>query len=151
MESPETGQEQRRRHTDITHTFESSDGRKAYVVKILNRWVVQDSEIQELGMELSQYSKQYPRHEICIDLSGVDFLSAGSCGKFITLHQKIRANVEQPLYLVGLHPEIYEVLEITKLSKVFEVRRTVEEYRIERGFIPLGKQEDLSPEKVTES
>ena len=62
------------------------------------------------------------RRRIILDFRNVDYLSSAALGKFITLNKKV-AGAGGKLVLCNIDPNIYEVFEITKLNKLFNIQR----------------------------
>ena len=55
-----------------------------------------------------------------MNFGNVEYLSSAALGKRITLNKKLQA-VGGGLILCNIDPQIYEVFEITKLNKVFNI------------------------------
>lgn len=119
------------------------------VVKILVPKIVEDIAIQQLGQELSDYIRHDtpnsgPSADCCINFSEVEFLGAAALGRLMTLDRKLTANGQSPLAFANVCPAIYEVLDITKLTKRFQVYRTVAEYL---SRLNQGRQESYIPQQ----
>jgi anti-sigma B factor antagonist len=56
-----------------------------------------------------------------LNVSNVEFLSSAALGKLITLDRKVKA-AKGRLKMSNIRPEIFEVFQITKLNKVFDIR-----------------------------
>jgi anti-sigma B factor antagonist len=91
------------------------------VVKFLDKKILDEASIQELGMELFGLVEQDNRRSILLNFSNVEFLSSAALGKLITLDRKVKA-AKGRLKLSNIRPEIFEVFQITKLNKVFDIR-----------------------------
>jgi anti-sigma B factor antagonist len=57
-----------------------------------------------------------------LNFSNVEFLSSAALGKLITLDRKVKA-AKGRLKMSNIRPEIFEVFQITKLNKVFDIRK----------------------------
>ncbi len=92
------------------------------VVRFLDRKIIEDINIQELGQELFRLVETDGRDRLLLNFSSVDFLSSAALGKLITLDKKMKAH-GGALKLSNIRPEIYEVFSITKLNRLFDIRK----------------------------
>jgi anti-sigma B factor antagonist len=92
------------------------------VVRFRDRKIVEDINIQELGQEMFRLVETDGRHRLLLDFSAVDFLSSAALGKLITLDKKMKAH-GGVLKLASIRSEIYEVFAITKLNRLFDIRK----------------------------
>ncbi len=90
------------------------------VVRVVDRKILDEASIQELGQELFQLVEVEKRTKLVLNFSKVDFLSSAALGKLLMLEKKIRVR-KGKLKLTNIRPEIYEVFAITKLNKLFEI------------------------------
>jgi len=90
------------------------------VVRFRDQKIIEDISIQEWGQELLSLVDVDNRQKILFNFTGVEFLSSAALGKLITLNARVRAR-SGSLKLCGIRPEIYEVFQITKLNRVFEI------------------------------
>ncbi|MGH2686844.1 MAG: STAS domain-containing protein [Actinomycetota bacterium] len=65
-------------------------------------------------------------HRIVVDLESVDFLDSTGLGVLVGALKRVRTH-EGELALVCTQPRILKVFEITGLTKVFSMHRTVDE------------------------
>ncbi|HJT33591.1 MAG TPA: STAS domain-containing protein [Pirellulales bacterium] len=91
------------------------------VVRFVDRKILDEASIQELGNELFQLVEQEQRGKLVLNFSKVDFLSSAALGKLITLDKKVKSRSGK-LKLCNIRPEIYEVFAITKLNKLFDIK-----------------------------
>lgn len=92
------------------------------VVKFLDKKILDEASIQELGVELFGLVEQENRKSILLNFSNVEFLSSAALGKLITLDRKVKT-AKGRLKMSNIRPEIFEVFQITKLNKVFDIRK----------------------------
>ena len=92
------------------------------VVRFVDKKILDEANIQELGLELFGLVEQDNRKAILLNFTNVEFLSSAALGKLITLDRKIKSNKGR-LKLCAIRPEILEVFQITKLNKVFDIRK----------------------------
>jgi anti-sigma B factor antagonist len=91
------------------------------VVKFVDKKILDEASIQELGIELFSLVEHDNRKSVLLNFSNVEFLSSAALGKLITLDRKVKA-AKGRLKMSNIRPEIFEVFQITKLNKVFDIR-----------------------------
>jgi anti-sigma B factor antagonist len=91
------------------------------VVRFVDRKILDEANIQELGVEMFKLVEQEKRKNLLLNFSNVEFLSSAALGKLITLDKKVKSNGGR-LKLSNIRPEIYEVFAITKLNKLFDIK-----------------------------
>lgn len=91
------------------------------LVRFLERRILDELSIQEIGDELFRLTEGVTEPKILLDFQEVEFLSSAALGKLITLDKKVKSK-EGKLKLCGIHPEIFKVFEITRLNEVFDIR-----------------------------
>jgi len=96
------------------------------VVRFVDRKILDEASIQELGQELFQLVEGENRTKLVLNFSKVDFLSSAALGKLISLEKKVKLR-KGKLKLTNIRPEIYEVFVITKLNKVFDIKGSEDE------------------------
>ena len=79
--------------------------------------------VQCIGAELFELAEGKDRPKLIVDFVGVLDLCSLMLGKLVTLRKKMAANRGQ-LVLCGLSPEVWEYLDETMLSQLFEIRAT---------------------------
>jgi anti-sigma B factor antagonist len=103
------------RRIDVTQKGEVT------VVRFVDRKILDEANIQELGVEMFKLVEQEQRKNLLLNFFNVEFLSSAALGKLITLDKKVKANGGR-LKLSNIRPEIYEVFAITKLNKLFDIK-----------------------------
>lgn len=91
------------------------------VVRFRDRKLIEDIRIQELGQELFGLVDGENRDKLLLNFSQVEFLSSSALGKLITLDKKMKAG-DGSMKLSNIRPEIFEVFNITKLDRLFDIR-----------------------------
>lgn len=104
--------------------LEVSEVAEVTVVRFVDRKILDESNIQELGQELFQLVEEENRNRLVLNFHNVEFLSSAALGKLITLDKKVKAHGGR-LKLSNIRPEIYEVFAITKLNKLFDIKDDV--------------------------
>ncbi len=92
------------------------------VVHFRDQKIIEDLRIQELGQELFQLVEAEQRKKLLLNFSAVDFLSSAALGKLITLDKKVKGQ-QGVMKFCNIRPEIYEVFAITRLNKLFDIKR----------------------------
>ena len=92
------------------------------VARFRDHKIIEDINIQELGQEMFQLAEGDKRGKLVLNFSCVEFLSSAALGKLITLDKKVKAHGGL-LKLSNIRPEIYEVFAITKLNRLFDIRK----------------------------
>lgn len=91
-----------------------------------DRKILDESNIQLIGEELFGLVEEDQRKRIILDFSNVEYLSSAALGKLITMDTKVR-NANGKLRLCNIRPDIYEIFQITRLNKIFEIKDTQED------------------------
>jgi anti-sigma B factor antagonist len=92
------------------------------VVKFVDKKILDEANIQALGQELFALVEIDNRRSIVLNFTDVEFLSSAALGKLITLDRKVKV-AKGRLKMSNIRPEILEVFQITKLNKVFDIRK----------------------------
>lgn len=105
----------------VHRALEVSEVGDVTVVRFVDRKILDEATIQELGHELFNLVEEDNRSKILLNFTSVEFLSSAALGKLITLDKKVKAHGGK-LKLANIRPEIYEVFAITKLNKLFDIK-----------------------------
>lgn len=105
----------------VHRRVEVSEVGEVTVVRFVDRKILEEANIQEMGQELFQLVDQEGRKLLLLNFGNVDFLSSAALGKLITLEKKVKGQGGK-LKLSNIRPEIYEVFLITKLNKLFDIK-----------------------------
>src|ERR1700693_2083319 len=92
------------------------------VVNFIDRKILDEQNIQKIGEDLFSLVDELGRKKILLNFGNVEYLSSAALGKFITLNKKVQA-AQGKLILCNIEPNIYEVFEITKLNKLFNIQK----------------------------
>ena len=96
------------------------------VVNFVDRKILDEQNIQIIGEQLFSLVDELGRRKLILNFSNVEYLSSAALGKFITLNKKVNA-AQGKLVLCNIDPQIYEVFEITKLNKLFNIQKEEQE------------------------
>ncbi len=91
------------------------------VVRFVDRKILDEANIQELGKELFALVEEDNRKSLLLNFANVEFLSSAALGKLITLDKKVKAHGGR-LKLFNIRPQIYQVFVITRLHKLFDIK-----------------------------
>jgi anti-anti-sigma factor len=91
------------------------------VVKFQEMSLVEPN-VEAAGKELASLLDDGGGHRLCLDFSAVEYISSLGLAKVVALHKRLRA-AGGHLTLRNLDPLVYEVFEITHLTKLLDVRR----------------------------
>jgi anti-sigma B factor antagonist len=95
----------------------------AAVVRFVDRKILDETNIQEIGQELFDLVDEEGHRHLVLNFDNVEYLSSAALGKLITLNKKVKA-VDGRLKLCAIKPPILEVFVITKLNKLFDIYET---------------------------
>lgn len=95
------------------------------VVGFLDRNILEETSIQQIGEEIGKLVEQTPGIKLLINFENVEHLSSAALGTLITINNKVRQRGGQ-LRLSNIDTQIYEVFVITKLNKLFQIHESVE-------------------------
>ena len=110
----------------VYRRIELSEVRDVSVVRFVDRKILDEASIGELGEEMFALVESENRGSILLNFSDVEFLSSAAMGKLITLDKKVKA-AGGKLKLCNIRPQIYEVIAITKLNNLFDIHETEDE------------------------
>ncbi|RIK76874.1 MAG: anti-sigma factor antagonist [Planctomycetota bacterium] len=91
------------------------------VVRFVDRRILDEANIQEMGQELFQLVEEQGKKQILLNFAGVEFLSSAALGKLITLDKRVKSHSGK-LILSNIRPEIYEVFKITRLNTTLDIK-----------------------------
>ena len=92
------------------------------VVNFIDRKILDEQNIQLIGEQLFSLVDESGRKKILLNFGNVEYLSSAALGKLITLNKKLQ-QAGGRLVLCNIDPQIYEVFEITKLNKLFNIQK----------------------------
>ncbi len=92
------------------------------VVNFIDRKILDEQNIQIIGDQLFSLVDQDGLRKLLLNFGNVEYLSSAALGKLITLNKKLQG-VGGRLVLCNIDPQIYEVFEITRLDKFFNIQK----------------------------
>lgn len=106
--------------------IEQMADREVVRVQFLDRNILDDAVIQQIGDAIGQVVEQSTSPKLLLDFKGVEHLSSAALGALISINNKVRKKNGQ-LRLARIDPQIYEVFAITKLNKLFQIHEDCEQ------------------------
>jgi anti-sigma B factor antagonist len=92
------------------------------VVNFVDRKILDEQNIQIIGDQLFSLVDHDGLRKLLLNFGNVEYLSSAALGKLITLNKKLQG-VGGRLVLCNIDPQIYEVFEITRLDKFFNIQK----------------------------
>jgi len=92
------------------------------VINFIDKKILDEQNIQVIGEQLFGLVEQEGRRKLLLNFGNVEYLSSAALGKLITLNKKLQGAGGR-LILCNIDPQIYEVFEITKLDKFFNIQK----------------------------
>ncbi|WP_010586970.1 STAS domain-containing protein [Schlesneria paludicola] len=96
------------------------------IATFVDKKILDEANIQTIGSQLFALIDEDGRKKIILDFTHVEYLSSAALGKLIIMDKKAKT-ASTKLRLCSIRPEIYEVFEITRLNKIFDIKGTQEE------------------------
>lgn len=94
-------------------------------VEFLDRNILDEAIIHQIGEEIAKLIDSQPKPKLLICFKGVEHLSSAALGTLINVNNKVKQK-EGQLRLSDINPQIYEVFQITKLNRIFQIHDTAE-------------------------
>ena len=95
-------------------------------VEFIDRNILDEGNIQIIGDEITALVDATPNPKLVISFANVEHLSSAALGTLITINNRVRSRSGQ-LRLCNIDPQIYEVFQITRLNKLFQIHTTTDE------------------------
>ena len=92
------------------------------VVNFVNRKSSTNRTFRSSASNSLAWSITWAGRKLLLNFGNVEYLSSQALGKLITLNKRLNG-VGGQLILCNIHPQIYEVFEITKLDKFFTIHK----------------------------
>jgi len=96
------------------------------VVGFVDRRILDEANIAIIADQLFSLVEDEQRRKLVLNFSNVEYMSSAALGKLITLHKKM-TTARGKLVLCGISPQIFEVFAITKLDKIFTIKKDLDE------------------------
>jgi len=119
-------------HTTIEDTFKTKEGHLAAIVRVNDEKLLDFDDVQGFRDELLNHIERCPGYECCLNMEGVEFLSAAALNKLIIADKEQKIKGYGGLSFASCKPEIQEVFVITRLNQLFNIYDSPEAYRSDR-------------------
>ena len=93
---------------------------EATVIAFTDERILEEIDVRALREVVEAVVEQAPRIHLVLDFRHVRFLSSAVLGLLIRVSKRVYEQ-EGELRLCNIHPGIYEVFKITRLTNVFEI------------------------------
>jgi len=90
------------------------------VVSFATSRILDQSNVQQLGEEFDRLVDDYGLAKVALNFQGVTYMSSAVMGKLVSLLKKVQA-VGGRLALCAIEESIYEIFEIMRFDKMFEI------------------------------
>lgn len=90
------------------------------VVRVLAE-TINESNLSAIRSAVASAGEKAPGDSVALDMAKVGFMPSVSLGGLIQLSQLFKSR-KQKFFLVGLQPVVREMLVLTRLDRVFEIR-----------------------------
>ena len=97
----------------------------ATIMRFSDEKILEEQEIRALQDTIMTVIEQAERINLILDFGNVCFLSSAVLGLLIRVCKRIYEGDGQ-LGLCNIHPKIYEIFKITRLTKTFDIYNSVE-------------------------
>jgi anti-sigma B factor antagonist len=107
---------------DLRHIrLEQTDA--GFMAQVVDCRLLDEQSTPPIEGELFELVDQLGAAQLLLNLSGTDFMSSIGLGMLIGLHRRLKDSGGH-LAVVGVSDEIYELIEVTGLTNLLDVRRT---------------------------
>ncbi len=106
--------------------LEITEQKNVTVVEFQDRKILEELLITQIGEKLDLLVGTQDNMKLLLTFKNVEHLSSAALGMLITLHNKVK-ETEGRLMLSDINPQIYQVFEITKLDRLFEIHPTAQQ------------------------
>ena len=113
-------------------TFFDAETREDELVVRFTYYPLDSEAAQAVTKELARLVGGSGSDRLVLDFDGVQYLTAAALAGLVSLRKKLRANGVQ-LTLSGIDSMLYEVFEMTWLTRVFDIRGVSETHALVSG------------------
>jgi anti-anti-sigma factor len=90
-------------------------------VRIVGCTNLSDDNIEPIGRALNALVEEHLPQRLLLDLAGIDYITSTPLGTLVSLNRRLRA-LGGGLAVTNVGPKVREVLSVTRLDKLIEVR-----------------------------
>ena len=99
------------------------NGTDVTIVTFEEENILEEPQIRRLEQALTPVIRRNQAKQLILNFENVKFMSSAFLGLLVKVHKRV-LELNGHLQLCNLHPKIYKVFEITKLTKIFDIART---------------------------
>ncbi len=96
------------------------------VVRFATSRILDQSNVQQLGDELDALVEKYNLDKIVLNFENVSYMSSAVMGKLVSLLKRVQ-NAGGELKLCNIEDSIYEIFEIMRFDRMFDILDTEDE------------------------
>ena len=96
------------------------------IVSFVTSRILDQSNVQQLGEEFDALVDQFHLGKIVLNFENVSYMSSAVMGKLVALLKKVKGSGGR-LKLCNIEASIYEIFEIMRFDKMFEIAQSVDE------------------------
>jgi anti-sigma B factor antagonist len=110
--------------SDVTRfNIQTIDG--VTIAKFIDNRILDEATIQVIGEQMYRLVDEHGLRKVILDFESVEHLSSAALGKLINMKKKMDAAGGQ-LAMCSLRKDLKKIFDVTKLTKVFDIKDTVE-------------------------
>ena len=95
------------------------------VARFIDNRILDEAVIQVVGDQMYRLVDDHGLKQIILDFQTVEHLSSAALGKLINMKKKVDASGGK-LSMCNLRPELLKIFKVTKLTKVFDIQKSIE-------------------------
>jgi anti-anti-sigma factor len=96
------------------------------IIGFITSRILDQSNVQQLGEEFDSLVDQFHLGKMVLDFENVSYMSSAVMGKLVALLKKVKGSGGR-LVLCNIEESIYEIFEIMRFDKMFEISPSVDE------------------------
>jgi anti-sigma B factor antagonist len=96
------------------------------IVSFVTSRILDQSNVQQLGEEFDALIDEFHLDKIILNFENVSYMSSAVMGKLVALLKKVKGAGGR-LKLCNIEASIYEIFEIMRFDKMFEISKSVDE------------------------
>jgi len=100
------------------------------VVTFATSRILDQSNVQQLGEELDELLDKHKLRKMVLNFGNISYMSSAVMGKLVSLHKKVKA-VGGQVKLCGIASSIFEIFQIMRFDKLFDICESEDEAVIE--------------------
>ena len=102
--------------------FTVQEVEKYTVIEFKTASLMNPSELEQVATDLYRLVDEEDRRCLLLDFEKVKYLSSQAIGIVLTLHRKLSRRKQTSLVLCGVGPPVMQLLKVTRLDTMLEVR-----------------------------